>query len=626
MSNRKASDASKNILFVPLNRLKKSPKNVRKVPHTKADIKAMAASIAAVGMLQYPVVEPELGPRGKPTGNYLVNAGEGRRLAQLLRVKRKEIGPNEPVRCILDTEHSATEISLAENAIRSDMHPADQYEAFAKLHSEEGQSAEDIAARFGVTPTVVKQRLKLGAVSPKLRDLYRKGEMNLDQLSAFAITEDHERQERVWSELPTFNRSRGSILRALSEGQVRSDDRRAVFVGAKAYEDEGGTIVRDLFDADGRGFLSDADLLNRLAYEKLQGFIETVKAEGWRWVYAATELDHEACAGMRRVYAKPVPLSANERKKLRKLEARYKVLFDKYPDGDMPSEVGARLERIEKAVEALNREQYKARDVALAGAFVTLAGDGSVRVERGFVRSEDEPQSKTKPEVRKDKSAKGADGLAPLSEKLVAELTAYRTSALRNELAQHPATALIALVHALTLATFVQGGEGSCLEIVPKSAWLPGHAPGIDESLAEKQIAERHAAWTKRLPKEPDALWAFIHGLSENERSGLLAHCVSLTVNAVRAPRYRVNDEAEANASLLAREVGLDMTAYWQPTASSYLGRVSKERIIEAVRDGASQQAADNIVRLKKPAMAEAAEGLLTGKGWLPDLLVTRAA
>src|SRR5580700_3916650 len=209
MSNRaNIAAAAKNIVFVPLHRLKKSPKNVRKVPHTKADIKAFAASIAAIGMLQYPVVEPEIGPKGKPTGFYLVNAGEGRRLAQLLRVKRKEIKADEPIRCILDTEHSATEISLAENAIRTDMHPADQYEAFATLHSEEGKNAEDIAARFGVTAAVVRQRLKLGAVSPKLMSLYRKGQMNLDQLSAFAITEDHERQERVWSELPHHNRSR----------------------------------------------------------------------------------------------------------------------------------------------------------------------------------------------------------------------------------------------------------------------------------------------------------------------------------------------------------------------------------------------------------------------------------
>jgi ParB family chromosome partitioning protein len=625
MSNRLAKDASKDIVFVPLSRLKKSPKNVRKVPHTKADIRAFAASIAALGMLQYPVVEPELGPRGKPTGNYLVNAGEGRRLAQLLRVKRKEIKPDEPIRCILDTEHSATEISLAENAIRSDMHPADQYEAFAKLHSEEGKSAEDIAARFGVTAAVVRQRLKLGAVSPKLRALYRKGEMNLDQLSAFAITEDHERQERVWKELPTFNRRRESILHALSEGQVRSDDRRAVFVGSKAYEEAGGSIIRDLFDAEGGGFFANAELLNGLVREKLQRHADKVAAEGWRWVVAEPEFDHEASAGMRRVYAKPVPLSKTERQRLRKLETRYDALCDKYPHGDVPAGDAAKLGRIEAAIKALRREEYKARDIALAGAFVALAGDGSVRIERGFVRSEDEPESKTKAKDQKNPSAKDADGPAPLSEKLVAELTAYRTSALRNELAQHPATALIALVHALALATFFERSEDSCLEITPKSAWLSGHAPGIDESVAEKQIAERHAASAKRLPQKPEALWTFIHGLSEGDRSGLLAHCVSVTVNAIRTPRQSA-DESEGHAAVLAREVGLDMKAYWQPTATSYFGRVSKERIVEAVRDGVSKQAADNIVRLKKPAMAEAAEAALAGKGWLPALLAVSAA
>jgi ParB family transcriptional regulator, chromosome partitioning protein len=136
MSNRsKNLSQSKSLLFVPLAKLKKSPKNVRKMPHTKADITALAASIAAVGMLQYPVVEPEIGSGGKPTGNYLVNAGEGRRLAQLLRVKRKDIKADEPIPCTLDTEHSATEISLAENAVPTDMHLADQYEAFAKLRS-----------------------------------------------------------------------------------------------------------------------------------------------------------------------------------------------------------------------------------------------------------------------------------------------------------------------------------------------------------------------------------------------------------------------------------------------------------------------------------------------------------
>jgi ParB family chromosome partitioning protein len=76
--------------------------------------------------------------------------------------------------------------------------------------------------------------------------------------------------------------------------------------------------------------------------------------------------------------------------------------------------------------------------------------------------------------------------------------------------------------------------------------------------------------------------------------------------------------EAEAQAGVLAREIALDMVAYWQPTAAGYFNRVSKERILQAVREGASAQVAGNIARMKKPAMALAAEAALAGKNWLP--------
>lgn len=44
---------------MPLNKLKKSPRNARKMPHTSASIEALAASIAVKGMLQNLVVGPE---------------------------------------------------------------------------------------------------------------------------------------------------------------------------------------------------------------------------------------------------------------------------------------------------------------------------------------------------------------------------------------------------------------------------------------------------------------------------------------------------------------------------------------------------------------------------------------
>src|SRR4051794_34847621 len=132
MTKRKNAELPANgtTLFIPLNKLKKSPRNACKTPHSKAEIAALAASIAANGILQNPVVEPEVNAGGKPTGFYLVTIGEGRRQAQLLRAKKKEITKAEPVRCLIETAHNALEISLAENAIRAPMHPADQFEAF----------------------------------------------------------------------------------------------------------------------------------------------------------------------------------------------------------------------------------------------------------------------------------------------------------------------------------------------------------------------------------------------------------------------------------------------------------------------------------------------------------------
>jgi hypothetical protein len=101
-----------------------------KTPYSEAAIEAYAASIAAKGILQNLVVEPELDTEGAATGLYFVTIGEGRRHAQLLRLKRKEIKKTEPLRCIVDTANDPHEISLDENVTWENMHPADQFEAY----------------------------------------------------------------------------------------------------------------------------------------------------------------------------------------------------------------------------------------------------------------------------------------------------------------------------------------------------------------------------------------------------------------------------------------------------------------------------------------------------------------
>jgi len=145
-------------IFFPLSKLKKSPKNARKTPHSEAAIEGLCGEHRAKGILQNLVVEPELDAEGAATGFYFVTIGEGRRLASSA-VKRKEIKKTEPIRCIVDTTNDPYEISLDENVTRENMHSADQFEAFKSWPTNAVFGAEEIAARFGVTPHVVRQRL-----------------------------------------------------------------------------------------------------------------------------------------------------------------------------------------------------------------------------------------------------------------------------------------------------------------------------------------------------------------------------------------------------------------------------------------------------------------------------------
>jgi ParB family chromosome partitioning protein len=61
--------------------------------------------------------------------------------------------------------------------------------------------------------------------------------------------------------------------------------------------------------------------------------------------------------------------------------------------------------------------------------------------------------------------------------------------------------------------------------------------------------------------------------------------------------------------------------AGWTPTVDTYLGRVTKSRILQAVREAKGEHAAQLIDHLKKPEMAKEAERLLEGTGWLPEPL-----
>ena len=616
--------------MIPLSKLVPSPANVRKTGRDLG-IEELAASIAAHGLLQNLTVRPVLDAERNETGKYEVVAGSRRFAALKLLAKRKVILKNYPVPCALVTAFSGEEVSLAENMFQSPMHPADQYEAFVKLHGQEGHSAEDIAARFGVTPAVVRQRLRLGAVSPVLMNFYREGEMTLEQLMAFTITDDHALQERVWKEL-TWNKSKEMIRRLLVEGHVEASDRRARYIGVDAYQAAGGHIVRDLFDAEHEGYFDDPELLNRLVAEKLDREADPVRAEGWKWVMVAPEFHYSAAAGMRRVFPETVPLSDEDQAKLDALESKHEALSIQHADENLTDELAAEFERLETAIEALRPERYRSEDIAICGAFVSLTQDGRLRVERGFLRPEDEPTREAEKEApeyegKEDVSSKsdasdddGGEQVATLlSDRLVAELTAERTAALRDRLSANPDVALLALTHALASQTFYRRSGASCLTIEVTSVPLHEHAPDVTNSPAIEGLAARTADWAKRLPRDIAPLWDYLAGLDREQLLPLLAVCVAPAVNALRLPHERQEARHEG-ADTLATALSLDMTHYWSPTAASYFGRVTKVQILEAVREGASPDAAERLSGMKKEPMAKAAETLLKDRVWLPPV------
>jgi ParB family transcriptional regulator, chromosome partitioning protein len=634
---------------IPFNRLVLSQSNVRRIK-ASVSIEELAEDIAGRTVLQSLTVRPVLDEGGAETGMFEVPAGGRRYRALEVLVKQKRLARTAPIPCVVRTEGIAEEDSLAENVQRAPLHPLDQFRAFLALR-EKGMSEEEIAAAFFVSVQVVKQRLKLASVSPKLLDVYAEDGMTLDQLMAFTVNPDHERQEQVSEALQrSYTKEPYYIRRLLTEGAVRASDNRAQFIGIEAYQAAGGAIMRDLFQRDDGGWLQDPALLDRLVAEKLEREADAVQAEGWKWVEVATDFPYGHTYGQRHISGEPVAMSDEEVATAEALRAEYDKLeqADSHAD-ELSEEVDQRLREIETALAALDDRpvKYDPEEIARAGAFVSIDGSGALRVERGYVRPEDEPAipesepetsatdtdavdvtavEDVEPEVSSpadQEEAEEDEGLRPIPDRLLTELAAYRTLTLRDAVAQNPDVAFLAALHALCLELFYRYTSDSCLEIDVKSVVFGNQAPGLNDTAIAKAVDDRHRRWSEQLPQEPGDLWEALLAFDTDSRHALFAHCVALSINAVHESWNR-RPRALAHADRIAEAIDLDIAAAgWSPTVDNYLGRVTKARILQAAREARGEQATQLIDHLKKGEMAEKAQNLLAGSGWLPVPLRT---
>lgn len=606
-----AADPTKNLILVPLSRLVLRPtgRNVRKNP--RMSIPELAASIQRVGLLQNLIVIASADGE-----HYEVVAG-GRRLAALkLLAKKHRISKEWEVPCLLVADGTARTASLTENVQREAMHPADQFEAFAALVAE-GRPIEDIAADFSVTPLVVQRRLKLANVSPRLMADYRADAVSLDQLMALAITDDHTAQEAAFYDAPQWQRHPSHLRERLTEREIDAYRHPLVrFVGLDSYEAAGGGIRRDLFAEDDAGvYLTDAALLERLAQDRLAGIAANVRAEGWAWVDATPGMTHSDLHAFQRAPKERREPNKREAARIEKLQAKLHELAEA---------VGEQLQALEDGL-----QDYGQTVKAAAGAIVTIDRNGEAVIHRGLMREAEAKALRTLEKLRQgfgsveDETESDDEGeseeapKATISDRLAQRLSAHRTAALQIEVARHPQAALAAVVHGMVQTILQERRYGHDLPLgvsLKVQDRLEGMAPDWPESPAAVALRELQQAWRGKLPEDSTALFAALLAMEQAELVKLLAVCVATTVDVV-TPRTTPHQPGAE----LAQAVGLDMAAWWKPTAESYFKHVSKAVILDAVGEFAPAHVT-RLAKLKKADIASEAERLADGTGWMPAI------
>lgn len=590
------------VIMIPLTKLVESEDNVRRA-NRKGGVNELASSIRSHGLLQSIVV------RETPQGKFAVIAG-GRRLRALrMLAKAGDIEKNAPIPCRIISGDNAAELSLAENIVRQDMAVHEELEAFQRL-VESGNGPEAIAARFGVSPQHVARRLKLARVSPRLIEALKKEEATLDQLAALAIVDDHAAQEKAFFDAPDWARTPERLKAQLCQAHVPETDKLARFVGIGAYQAAGGAIVTDLFDEadeDSVRYLSDRDLLVQLAEVKLQPIATQVRGEGWAWV--ETAIDGVAWTQFPdRVREQHRVLTAAEEEEREQLYARLDDATDE-----------AKIKAIEAKIDALSVPEWRADEVALAGAIITLSHSGEPKVERGLVKAQDAKALKAIRRQRdKTDACDDAEGASPptlkpkpsLPAKLIDELMAHKTLALRAELASQPDLVLRCVVFALAANATSDLGLLSLIRVRIDAADV-GKLTIRAESPAQAHYDGLLDAWRDRLPSDTGALWTYIAIADVSTLLDLLAVLAAPAIE-LRAGR------GEHIADLLCEAAGLDMRKWWQASAGSFFEHVRKDVTVDAIMEVNPTLGRAKLDKSAKKDVLARIKKTFKGKGWLP--------
>lgn len=256
--------------FIPMDKLSIAATNMRgkgKDP----DVSDLLPSIRARGVIVPLLVRPNCAE-----GHFEIVAG--RRRFTAVNFVAREGGAVKPIPCaILDEgdDADALEASMLENLARVQPDEVSQWEAFVAL-VKAGRSVDEVADSFGFEPSAVKRILALGNLLPRIRTLYRGGQIDVNTVRHLTLASKS--QQKAWLALfddeaaycPT-----GHQLKAWLFGGSANGVAHALFDVGEAKL----AIVSDLFGED--SFFADSDAF----WSAQMDAVEARKAEyleaGW---------------------------------------------------------------------------------------------------------------------------------------------------------------------------------------------------------------------------------------------------------------------------------------------------------------------------------------------------------
>lgn len=560
-------------------------------------------------------------PSGLIENLIVKDAGEGfysvangnRRLAALRMIEAE--GSEMPIPCTMHQvdETKAFEYSLTTAITAEQLHPVDQYEAFARLE-EHGKTQDEIAQQYGMKARQVQQALALGRLSPKIRDAWRKGDIKAEVAQAFTLAIDHVTQDKLFAQLDKAHAvTVHNVKREL--GAYATDEeitQLLTVVGTEAYRSAGGHVTEDLFGTS--HIISDEALLKQLARQLLIAKCEELSSAGWGWADILSDLPHGA-----RFWpvseVKTKVFEADEEQRLEKIRARINEIDDS--DEVVTEEVEQEQDRLAAEADAIEQavklRSYADKKRKQLGCIVTIE-DSRLLVFAGIKR----PQEATAP-ARSDDDEAGdsspsretpAAAATPPSpeEPAISNALLHRLSV---QLTQAAATALIEdtpLALAVLLAGFdTYGGKGVKVSV---SGLGMGGAPG-------------------KLFGQPDDLprtLALARKLKPADKLDLLVQVAAGALDFQNASLNGGTDEHDSIVSICnaIEPKALNAALRGAFDAKDYFAGVNKALCLKAIEEAVGADIARQQAKNSKAEIAAFAVENVPTTGWLPLQLRAR--